>query len=64
VERPLAADDSPATLWPWDSIRQVDVILVVEEAFDIALTTAEIAELKSVGALVEILRRRGLPVEL
>jgi acyl carrier protein len=42
----------------------VDVILVVEEAFDIALTTAEIAELKSVGALVEILRRRGLPVEL
>lgn len=62
VERPLTADDSPATLGSWDSVRQVDVVLTVEEAFDIALSTAEIAGLTSVGALVEILRRRGLDV--
>jgi acyl carrier protein len=64
VERPLAADDSPATLWPWDSLRQVDIVLAVEESFGIALTTAEIAELNSVGALIGILRRRGLEVEI
>jgi acyl carrier protein len=64
VDRPLNAEDSPATLWPWDSVRQVDIVLSVEDAFGLALTTAEIAGLKSVGALVEILRRRGLDVEL
>jgi acyl carrier protein len=64
VERPLQADDSPATLWPWDSVRQVDIVLTVEDAFSIALTTSEIADLKSVAALVDLLRRRGLDVEL
>ena len=64
LQRPLTAEDSPATLWPWDSVRQVDIVLTVEDAFAIALTTAEIASLKSVGALAEILRRRGLDVEL
>ena len=63
IERPLHADDSPATLWPWDSLRQVDIILAVEETFNIGLTTREIAHLKSVGALAALLRARGLDVE-
>jgi acyl carrier protein len=64
IDRPLRAEDSPATLWPWDSVRQVDIVLTVEETFDIALSTAEIAALTSVGALFEVLRRRGLEVEI
>jgi acyl carrier protein len=64
LERPLQADDSPLTLAAWDSVRQVDVVLAVEDAFGIGLTTAEIESLRSVGALVEILRRRRLDVEV
>jgi acyl carrier protein len=64
LERPLRPDDSPATLGSWDSLRQVDIVVSVEEAFGIGLTTAEIAELKSVGALVQILGRRGIAVEV
>lgn len=64
VARPLVAGDSPQTIAEWDSVRQVDVILAVEEAFGIALGTAEIAELKSVGALVALLARRGLALLL
>ena len=64
IERPLQAEDSPITLGPWDSLRQVDIILAVEETFDITLTTAEIVQLRSVGALVEVLRARGLDVEV
>jgi acyl carrier protein len=64
LERPLQADDSPLTLAAWDSVRQVDVVLAVEDAFGIGLTTAEIEGLRSVGALVEILRRRRLDVEV
>jgi acyl carrier protein len=64
LERPLRSDDSPATLGSWDSLRQVDIVVSVEEAFGIGLSTAEIAELKSVGALVQILERRGIAVEV
>jgi acyl carrier protein len=64
IGRSLQAEDSPVTLWPWDSLRQVNIILAVEEAFDITLTTAEIMQLGSVGALAEVLRGRGLDIEV
>jgi acyl carrier protein len=61
--RPLAADDSPATVATWDSLKQTEVVLAVEEAFRVDLTTREILDLKSVASLVVILRQRGLDVE-
>ena len=64
VTRPLVAEDSPATIAAWDSVRQVDVILAVEEAFEIALGTAEIGELRSVGGLIALLARRGITLEV
>ena len=64
LDRPLKAEDSPLTLGSWDSVRQVDIVLSVEDAFGIGLTTAEIAKLSSVGALVEILRGHELDVEV
>jgi acyl carrier protein len=64
LKRPLRADDSPATLEGWDSMRQVEIILTVEEAFDVTLATADIAGLRSVHALVDILRGKGRVVEL
>ena len=64
LDRSLRAEDSPETLGSWDSIKQVDIILTVEEAFEIGLTTKEITELQSLGSLVRILRERGLDAEL
>jgi acyl carrier protein len=61
--RPLAADDSPATVATWDSLKQTEVVLAVEEAFHVDLTTREILDLKSVASLVAILRQRGLDVD-
>jgi len=63
LERPLRADDSPATVATWDSLKQTEVVLAVEEAFHTDLTTREILDLKSVAALVRILRERGIDVE-
>ena len=62
--RALRADDSPATLDAWDSLKQIDIVLALEEAFQIDLTTREIVALSSVASLVEILRARGLDAEL
>ncbi len=64
VSRPLQAEDSPATLSTWDSMKQIEIVLTVEEAFGIDLTTREILDLKSVDRLVALLRRRGLDVSL
>jgi acyl carrier protein len=62
IQRPLLAEDSPSTLSAWDSLRHVEIILIVEETFGLSLSTKEIAELRSVRSLAEILRRRGLDV--
>jgi acyl carrier protein len=64
LDRPLRAEDSPATLTVWDSLKQIEIVVLVEEAFDIDLTTAEIVDVRSVASLVRILRQRGLAVEL
>jgi acyl carrier protein len=62
LDRPLREEDSPATLASWDSLKQIDIVLTVEEVFGIDLTTAEILSLTSVAALVGILRGRGIDV--
>jgi acyl carrier protein len=36
----------------WDSFKQIDIILAVESAFNVRLTTREIDGLNDVGALV------------
>ena len=64
LDRPLRAEDSPATLTAWDSLKQIEIVVLVEEAFDIDLTTAEIVDLRSVASLLRTLRQRGLEVEL
>jgi acyl carrier protein len=64
LDRPLRGDDSAETLAGWDSVRHTEIILSVEEAFGVDLTTREIGEATSVAALAGILRRRGLAVEI
>jgi hypothetical protein len=45
-------------------VKQAEIVLAVEEAFGIDLTTAEILRLASIGGVQEILRRRGIEVEI
>lgn len=64
IGRPLRAEDAAGITLGWDSMRQIDVMLTLEDAFEIELTTEETLALRSVGSIVEILRRRGLDVEV
>jgi acyl carrier protein len=61
--RPLTLKDSTDTLPSWDSARQVEVILAVEEAVGRDLTAIEIDRLKSIYSIVELLRASGIDVE-
>jgi acyl carrier protein len=64
VQRHLKLDDSVETLPSWDSTRQVDVILAVEEALGSDLTTSEIDRLKSIRDVLELFRARGIQAEI
>ncbi|RYE58903.1 MAG: acyl carrier protein [Sphingobacteriales bacterium] len=50
----LTADDVEG----WDSLSHVDMIVSVEEEFQIRLTTREVASLKNVGNLIQIIQNK------
>jgi acyl carrier protein len=43
----------------WDSFKQIEIIVSVEERFGIKLNTREIDGLKNVGDLVEVISRKA-----
>jgi acyl carrier protein len=48
----VSAETSAKDVPGWDSMKQVMILLAVEEKFDIQLTTREMDRLKNVGDLV------------
>ena len=50
------AEMTAADVSAWDSLTNIRLIVGVEEAFDIQLSTAEVVELKNVGEFVETIR--------
>jgi acyl carrier protein len=48
----ITAESDAQTVAGWDSMKQVMILMAVEEKFDITLTTRDMARLKNVGDLV------------
>jgi acyl carrier protein len=51
---------SSDTVAVWDSLKHLDVILTVEQSYNVKFKTAEIAQLVSVAKLEEALRQRNV----
>ena len=49
-----------ADVGTWDSLRQMDLVLSLENEYGIALEIADIVRMTSVEAIVEVLRARGV----
>ena len=64
IGRSLREDDRPETIAGWDSIRQIEVVVALEDAFDIELSTSEILRLKSIREILTVLRDRGFSLNL
>lgn len=47
----------------WDSAAHIDIVLSVEAEYGVSFTSDEMLEALSVGALEEILRKKGAPLE-
>ncbi len=51
----LTADDVPE----WDSLTHVRLILAVQKAFNVKFSAAQIASLKNVGDLMDLIRAKA-----
>lgn len=54
----LSADSSPSTIATWDSLRHVELILAIEDAFAVTFDAAEVFALTSLGGIHELLKSK------
>jgi len=54
---------SPETLRRWDSLRHLDLMNAIEDAYGVRFSTAEIVRAKSVGDIRRLLRDKGLEID-
>jgi acyl carrier protein len=53
ISREMTASD----VKEWDSFNHVRLIVSIEETFDVSLPTSEVADLRNVGELMDLIRK-------
>ena len=56
----VAPEDTIETVAEWDSLRHMELIIALEQEFDVLFETDELAEILSVTLIVEALARHGV----
>jgi acyl carrier protein len=55
----ISDETSPENTPRWDSLQSINLVLALEEEFGVALGTRDIVEMKNVGFVKAVLRRKG-----
>lgn len=61
-ELEIAATHSSKNLPGWDSVNHVNLILALEERFDLVFAPAEVAQAMSIAELVSLLQKKGCSI--
>ena len=56
----LSEHSSPESVQGWDSGKSMEIVVSIEEALGFEFTAEELAEMTSIGAIKQILTRRGV----
>jgi acyl carrier protein len=56
----LHDDISPANTSSWDSLAAMEMVTLIEDAFDVRLKTSEIMRMRSIGLARTVLRGKGV----
>lgn len=56
----LGEDTSPDTNEKWDSLAAMELVMGIEETFEVKLSTREIMKMRSIGAAREVLKSKGV----
>ena len=54
----VTAHSSPQTIEAWDSIQHLNLVLAVEEKFDLQLSPEEIEQMKSIGETAKLVESK------
>ncbi|HZU62591.1 MAG TPA: phosphopantetheine-binding protein [Novosphingobium sp.] len=54
----LAEETTAADVPGWDSLAHIDLMVTIEKAFAIRLSTREVRGMKNIGALLDILAQK------
>ena len=57
-ENRIEAQSSPDTTENWDSVHHLDLVLALEQAFNVQFEPEEIDRMKSMGHIVEVLESK------
>lgn len=53
----ITAESSPETIENWDSMQHLNLVLAVEEKFGVQLDPEDIEQMKSIGAVAELVEK-------
>ena len=51
----MSASDVPG----WDSLTHVQIIVAIEQAFNIRMSATEVAQLEDAGSLIDVVQKHG-----
>ena len=54
----MTAESSPETIEAWDSVQHLSLVLALEAQFGVQIDPEEIEEMRTIGAITEIIERR------
>ena len=58
----LSDDSSTENTQNWDSLRQLSILLALESAYGISITTDEAVDMNSISAIKAVLKRHGVKI--
>jgi len=56
----ITDETSPKTTTAWDSLRHIQVVMALEQAFGVSFSPPEVMTISSVGAVRDLLREKGV----
>ena len=59
----VSDESSPETLRRWDSLRHLELMTEIEEAYGVRFATADMVRAQSVGQIRDLLREKGIEVD-
>ena len=57
----ISDETSPENTPQWDSLQAMNLVVALEAAFDVRLSTKEIISMRTVGLVRKVLRNKGIP---
>lgn len=54
----IELESSPETIEVWDSLKHINLIMALEQAFDLEIVPEEMADIKSVGDAARIVQSK------